>query len=81
VHLFERKKAAAAALLADAAAAQAVLSGLQLSPQELAALWGNCSKRDKDGSGYLTGAAAVQFAAARLSASLLGAVGLNAFAA
>jgi hypothetical protein len=57
VHLFERKKAAAAALLADAAAAQAVLSGLALSPQDLAALWGNCSKLDKDGSGYLTGGA------------------------
>jgi hypothetical protein len=55
VHLFERKRAAAAALLADHAAAQAVLSGLELSPEDLAALWGNCSKRDKDGSGYLTG--------------------------
>lgn len=54
VHLFERKRAAAASVLADHAAAQAVLSGLQLRPEELAALWGNCSKRDKDGSGYLT---------------------------
>jgi hypothetical protein len=59
--LFERKKAAAAALLADAAAAQAVLSGLQLSPQDLAAMWGNCSKRDKDGSGFLTGGAGAWF--------------------
>jgi hypothetical protein len=53
--LFERKRAAAAALLADQEAAQAVLSGLEISPQDLAALWGNCSKRDKDSSGYLTG--------------------------
>lgn len=55
VRLFELKKAAAAAALADHAAGEAVLSGLVLDPAELAAIWNKCSKLDKDKSGYLTG--------------------------
>lgn len=55
VHLFERKKAAAAALVAEHEAAQAVLSGLSLDPQDLVTLWSSCNKLDKDSSGCLTG--------------------------
>lgn len=55
VRLFERKRAAAAAAVAEHDAGEAVVSSLQLTPDDLAAVWSNCSRFDRDKSGYLTG--------------------------
>lgn len=53
--MFAALKATSAAAAARQQEAQAVLSGLQLQQQELLQLWRECSKRDKDKSGFLTG--------------------------
>lgn len=53
--LFVVRKAAAAAACAQQGAAQAVLTGLQLSQPQLLQLWSECSRLDRDRSGFLSG--------------------------
>lgn len=58
--LYAARKGAAAATSAQQAAVEGVLSELQLKPRELLLLWNECSTRDRDRSGLLTGEAALQ---------------------
>jgi hypothetical protein len=53
--LFPVRKAAAASACAQQEAAQAVLAGLQLSQRQLLQLWSECSRLDRDRSGFLSG--------------------------
>lgn len=85
--LFAVRKAAAASACAQQEAAQTVVAGLQLSQRQLLQLWGECSRLDRDRSGFLSGQelvqamqqAQVQLSASeaqRLAASLLNNAGL-----
>jgi len=53
--VFSDRKAMAAAATAQQAAAQTVLSGLELSQRELLLLWNECSRLDRERCGFLTG--------------------------
>lgn len=53
--LFAACKAASESASAQQKAAQAALTGLQLHQRELLQLWSECSRMDRDKSGYVTG--------------------------
>lgn len=55
VHLFERRKAAAEALEAAKAAGSSVLQQLEVDRQQVEVLWNTLKKKDREGSGLVTG--------------------------